>query len=78
MAYFTSEYCAKKIELWVLASDKIASGQSYTIDNRSLTRADLKYVKEMIDFWEKKYDKVLSEEQSGQKNGGFIGLIPRG
>ncbi len=41
-----------KLTLWMDAEDKVATGQSYTIQGRSLTRADLKMVGERIVYWD--------------------------
>lgn len=39
----------RRLQLYVEAEEAILSGQSYTIGNRSLTRADLSEVREEID-----------------------------
>ncbi len=77
MGYFTTTYCKQQLEMWINASAKVASGQSYSIDNRSLTRADLKYIKEMIEFWENKYNQAEIEEKTGSSGSGFATMIPR-
>lgn len=64
------------LEMWIAASSAVASGQSYTIGTRTLTRADLSSILEMIDFWE---DKV-EEEETGEENKGRIRvqrIVPR-
>lgn len=64
------------LEMWIAASSAVASGQSYTIGTRTLTRADLSSILEMIDFWE---DKV-EEEETEEENKGRIRvqrIVPR-
>lgn len=78
MAYFNTTYCKEQLERWIKASEKVANGQAYTVDNRSLTRADLKYIKDMIVFWEDKYNRAELEETTGSSGCGFVNLIPRG
>lgn len=58
MAGITLEIALAKLDLWLAAHDAIASGQSYTIDNRSLTRANLRDVLDTIDFWQAKVDQL--------------------
>lgn len=41
-----------KLTLWMDAEDKVAAGQSYSIQGRSLTRADLSEIGERIDKWD--------------------------
>jgi len=39
----------RRLKLYVEAEEKILQGQSYTISNRTLTRADLSEVRKVID-----------------------------
>ena len=57
MAVFTKEICQKKLNTWLAAEEAIATGQSYQIGSRMLTRADLKQVREEME----KVDEVLCE-----------------
>lgn len=43
-----------KLALWLDAEEKVAGGQAYSIAGRSLTRADLKSIRETLDYWNKK------------------------
>ena len=43
------EILRRRLEQYLLAESAILSGQSYTIGDRSLTRADLKAVQEKIE-----------------------------
>ena len=45
---------AAMLILYNEALQKIAGGQSYQINNRTLTRADLRSVREMIEWLEKR------------------------
>ncbi len=51
MAVFTKEICQKKLNTWLAAEEAIATGQSYQIGSRMLTRADLKQVREEMEYW---------------------------
>lgn len=50
----TKEMTMRRLKQYLIAEEKILSGQSYTIGDRHLTRADLKYVQQEI-------DKILTE-----------------
>ncbi len=47
-----------KLDLWLAAEDAVATGQSYTVNNRSLTRANLSEIRGQIDYWEGKINKL--------------------
>lgn len=47
-----------KVTLWMAAEDAVATGQSYSIGTRSLVRADLKEIRETIDYWEGKVQRL--------------------
>jgi hypothetical protein len=59
-----------KLQLWLDAEEKVAAGQSKTIDGRSLTRADLGEIGRRIDYWNAKVQKL--------SRGGAIGIIRTG
>ena len=51
MAVFSKELCSKKLNTWLAAEEAVATGQSYQIGTRTLTRADLKQVREELEYW---------------------------
>lgn len=51
MAVFTKELCNKKLNTWLAAEEAVATGQSYQIGNRMLTRADLKQIRDQMEYW---------------------------
>lgn len=65
MAIYTKEFCRRKLRIWLEAEEAIATGQSYQIEDRRLTRADLYDVRKQIEFWEGKLAAVESEERYG-------------
>ena len=51
----------KAIEMrdaWLEAEKKVTSGQSYSIGDRSLTRANLTEIRNSINYWEKRIRKI--------------------
>jgi len=65
MAVFSKKLCEEKVKTWLAAEEAIATGQSYQIGTRNLTRADLKQVREELEYWAGKLAEVESEEQCG-------------
>jgi len=52
MAGITQAQAEAKLQTWLDAEDRVASGQAYTIGTRSLTRADLGDIRETITYWD--------------------------
>ena len=75
MAVFTKELCNKKLNTWLAAEEAVATGQSYQIGNRMLTRADLKQIREQIEYWAGKLAQAEAEEKSGGRNRAYRAVI---
>lgn len=71
MSVFSKDLCRKKLNTWLAAEEAIATGQSYQIGTRMLTRADLKQVREQLEYWGGK----LAEEKQGGRNRAYRALI---
>lgn len=54
MAIFSKEMCRQKLNTWLAAEESVATGQSYQIGTRMLTRADLKQIREEMEYWAQK------------------------
>lgn len=52
MAGITLAQAEAKLTTWMAAMDKIAVGQSYSIDARTLTRANLGEVQKQVEYWD--------------------------
>ena len=68
MAIFTKELCQKKLNTWLAAEESIATGQSYQIGTRMLTRADLEDVRKDMEYWAGKLAEAEAEEKRGGRN----------
>ena len=68
MAIFSKEVCRRKLETWMEAEECIATGQSYQIGSRMLTRADLKQVREEMEYWAGKLAEAEAEDKHGGRN----------
>lgn len=66
MAGITLEQAEAKLQTWLDAEEKIASGQGYSIGNRRLTRADLYTVRGEIEYWNNKVKELEAAAQSGR------------
>ncbi len=66
MAAFSVALCKRKVDTWLAAEQAIATGQRYQIDSRMLTRADLRAVREELEYWSGK----LAEAEASEKRGG--------
>jgi hypothetical protein len=52
MAGITLVQAEAQLTAWIAASTAVASGQSYSIAGRSITRADAKEIRESITYWD--------------------------
>ncbi|AVK87087.1 hypothetical protein C3943_22160 [Lysinibacillus sp. B2A1] len=62
--------------MWLDAEEAIAKGQSYSIDNQRLERANLAQVREQIKFWQKELSKSESVA-SGKGRRRVTRIVPR-
>lgn len=58
MAGITLQQAEAQLALWLEASSRIAAKQSYAINGRSLTLADLADVNAQIRFWDAQVKKL--------------------
>lgn len=54
MAGITLAQAEAQLAIWLAADAAVASGQSYSISGRSLTRANAKEITDKIVYWENK------------------------
>ena len=57
MAVFSKELCSKKLNTWLAAEEAVATGQSYQIGTRMLTRADLKQIRAQMEYWRRSWQR---------------------
>lgn len=68
MAVFSKELCNKRLNIWLAAEEAVATGQSYQIGTRMLTRADLKDIRKEMEYWAGKLAEAEAEEKVGGRN----------
>ena len=76
MAIFGKKLCQEKLNTWLAAEEAVATGQSYQIGTRMLTRADLKAIRQQMEYWAGKLAEAEAEEQSGGRIRAFR-AVPR-
>ncbi|MGL5122580.1 MAG: DUF6148 family protein [Fusobacteriaceae bacterium] len=69
---YSKEQCEKHLEIWLEAEIAIASAQEYEHMGKKLKKADLRYVLQMQEVWEKRLERA-----KGISGGGFITGYPR-
>ena len=74
MTAITLIQAKEHLNIWLEAEREIAISQSYKIGTRSLTRADLKEVRNQIKFW---LDKVAELENKRKGRNRMIRAVPR-
>lgn len=68
MAGITLETAKKHLDAWLKAELTVTTGQSYTIGSRTLTRANLAEIRNSIDYWNGKVQKLESVQRKGGRN----------
>ena len=76
MAIFSKKICKEKLNTWLAAEEAIATGQSYQMGTRMLTRANLAAVRNEIEYWAGKLAEAEAAEQRGGRNRIFQ-FVPR-
>lgn len=76
MAVFSKKLCQTKLQTWLDAEEAVAAGQSYQIGTRMLTRADLKQIREQMEYWAGKLAEAEAEEKCGGRNRTYR-FVPR-
>lgn len=68
MAGITKKEAQRHLDIWLESEAQIATGQSYQIGSRMLTRADLASVRKQIDYWNNKVEQAEAVEQNHGRN----------
>ena len=58
MAGITLTQATAKLTTWMSADDAVANGQGYSIDGRTLTRANAKEIRDNITYWDKQVKRL--------------------
>jgi hypothetical protein len=63
------------LEMWINAEKAVSTGQSYSIGGRSLTRVDMKEIREAQQYWESQIYKL--EHGITSRGARVLRVIPR-
>lgn len=63
MAVITQAKAEAQLQLWLDASTALAANRSYTIGDRTLTRANAQEVRDMIDYWQGWVDRLAAGQR---------------
>lgn len=74
MAVWTLAEARAHLAAWLAADTAVASGQSYQIGSRSLTRADVARIAERIAFWRGEVERLESNRGAGMR---IMRAVPR-
>ncbi len=64
---WTLEEAQEHLAAWLAADKAAATGQSYKIDDRQLTRADVPEIRRQINFWSAEVQRLLSGRRPGAR-----------
>lgn len=65
MAGITLAQAEAQLALWIAADTAVATGQSYTIGGRTLTRTQAREIRENIIFWDSQVKRLATESTGG-------------
>lgn len=65
MTGITLAQAQAQLDKWIEADTKVAKNQSYSINGRSLTRANAGEISSKIDYWSKKVSQLSSSSARG-------------
>lgn len=73
MSWITIDEARANLQMWLEAEKAVATGQSYQIGTRKLTRASLSDIAERIKYWRNEIDKL----ESGRTGSRVLRAVPR-
>lgn len=76
MSGITLETAKKHLDMWLEAEAAVATGQSYSIGSRTLTRANLSEIRSTIDYWNNKVAELENISNNRGRNR-IIRAVPR-
>lgn len=74
MSWITIDEARENLKMWLDAEKAVATGQSYKIGSRSLTRANLSDITERIKYWRNEIDNL---ESGGRRGAKVLRVVPR-
>lgn len=72
--HWTIDEARENLRMWLDAERAVATGQSYRIGTRSLTRASLSEITKRIAFWRAQIDQMQNGRKAGMR---VMRFVPR-
>ncbi|MGN0885792.1 MAG: DUF6148 family protein [Candidatus Spyradenecus sp.] len=73
MPWVTIDEARESLKMWLEAEKAVATGQSYKIGSRSLTRANLADITKRIQYWRNELERL----ESGRSGARVLRAVPR-
>ena len=73
---FTLAQIDAQIQAWYDASLAVSTGQSYSYGGRTLTRANVREIRDNLKYWTQQREALLSVGQGGRGDNVMIGVSP--
>lgn len=73
MPWITLDEAREQLKMWLEAEKAVATGQSYKIGSRSLTRANLSDIAARIKYWRNEIAKL----ETGSRGAMVLRIVPR-
>lgn len=71
---WTLDEAKEYLAMWIKAEQAVATGQSYKIGSRSLTRASLSEIASRIRYWQSEVERIQSGRPPGMR---VMRAVPR-
>lgn len=76
MGGITLKTAQRHLDAWLEAEMAVTNAQSYTIEDRTMTYADLPEIRKAIDYWNNKVIALENVQKRGGRNRAYRG-VPR-
>ncbi len=76
MAAITLETAKRHLDIWLEAEERVAINQSYTILDKTFTRANLGEIRRQIEYWENKVQELQNIAKRKGRNR-IYRIVPR-
>jgi hypothetical protein len=74
----TLDIAQRNLDAWIAASEAAASGNSYRIGTRQLTRENATEIRNMIAYWERRVEELAAAASGINRRGARVmRVIPR-
>lgn len=76
MTAISLETAKEHLDMWLEAECRVAVNQSYTVQGKTYTRADLADIRKQVEFWENKVEHIQNVNK-GRGRSRVYRVVPR-